>query len=106
MVFNATFNNIYFSYVVAVSFLFWWGKPECPGKTTDLSRVTDKLYHIILYRKQIYINAGTTVLFHVNYFVYFIIYNMIYSAHQRLHSVLDQLMTLNLLYLFKKYNWD
>ena len=47
MVFNATFNNI--SVISRRSVLLVEEKLEAPEKTNDLSEVTDKHYHIILY---------------------------------------------------------
>jgi len=45
MVFNATFSNISVK-IVAVSFI-GGGNQEYLEKTTDLSQVTDKLYHLM-----------------------------------------------------------
>jgi len=29
---------------------YWWVKPEYQEQTTDLPQITDKMYHIMMYR--------------------------------------------------------
>jgi hypothetical protein len=43
--FNATFNN---SLAISWRSVYWWRKPECSEKTTDLPQVNDKLTTLVV----------------------------------------------------------
>ena len=57
----STIVGLWYLTPLSTIFQFYrWRKPEYPVKTTDLSQVTDKIYHIMFYRIHLVTNGVRT----------------------------------------------
>ena len=76
--FHLTFCK-YYQYICPDEWLYnlwclrpldWWRKMEHPEKTNNLSQVTDKLYHIMLYQELLAMSVNQERIFCGHYYIY------------------------------------